>query len=167
MREVENGNINVSIFWLNISSGMFGIIIGLVLLYGAFFETLDVTPGMYGASPRDVPILCSLVALLSGTILLIDAWKSKSTYMNKYVPVATKGQPVRLLKSVMVFALVPVLLELLGFYTTILSTQVLQKLLAGVRNLRVILVSVLFIAAIIYFLLQLLCRCDLPKGFLI
>jgi len=166
MKDADEGNISVSIFRLNVGAGVFAIMLGLLLLYGTFFETLDVTPGRFGASPRDLPFVCAVVSLVSGAMLLVDVWKSRHIYKPTYVAIGTKGQPLALLRCAIIFALVPAFVKAAGFYVTILTTQIIQMSFAQVRNWRVLFISALLVAAIIYFLLQLLCRCDLPKGVL-
>ncbi|MDP2859361.1 MAG: tripartite tricarboxylate transporter TctB family protein [Bacillota bacterium] len=167
MSEADEGAVRWPLFWVSVGSGIFGVVLGLVLLWGAFFDTKDVTPGIFGASPRDLPIVCGCVSLVAGAILLLDAWRAKAAYMSLQVPVASGGQPLRLLRSIAVVALVPLLIEVVGFYTAIITSLVLQQRLAGVRNWRVVLPSVLSVIAIIYVLLEVICRCGLPRGFLI
>jgi hypothetical protein len=125
------------------------------------------TPGYYGSSPKDTPYFVGISIIIFSIVLFVDTLLNKKGLLKHDLKLTRKGELVRLLQYSFVLVLVPIIMPIFGFYTTIVLSMLSILLLSKVRNIFIIALSLSGIILAIYLFLEKVSHTKLPTGLFI
>lgn len=156
-----------NLYKLNRNLSIVMILFGLLLIVITEATVTDMTPGKYGASPKDMPFFVGGAIAVFSIILLVNTRINKNGLKEKEIELIEKQEPYRLAKYVLVLVAIPAIMPITGFYTSIVAGLLALLLISKVRNVFVIIFSLIGIIIVIYLLLVQLSHKHLPGGLLI
>lgn len=156
-----------SMFAVNLFVALFSIVFGILLEVATALTVTDMTPGIFGASPKHMPYLVGVMLFIGGLALLANTWTKRSFFLAHEITLFRQGEILGVLKYVLVICAIILLVPRIGFYSSIVAGLIAIMLISGVRNILIILSSSIGIILIIRFLLQELSGTRLPRGIFI
>jgi hypothetical protein len=142
-------------------------LLGVFLIIITELTVTDMTPGHYGASPKDMPFFVGIAISSFSVILLVNTLTKKSMLQTHTIQLTEEGEIVRFGKYLLCLIAIPLAMPYLGFYTSTIAGLLALLLISGVRKVLIIIFSIAGVIAIIYLFLVKLSNTHLPTGYLI
>ena len=127
----------------------------------------DLTPGSYGSSPKDMPLLVGILIGIFGVLLLANSLRIKRQLVERQVQVTESGELIRLGKYLAVIVVIPILVPLIGFYTTIVIGLLAIMALSKVKKILIYVFSAIGIILAVFLFLEKISQVRLPSGLFI